>query len=76
MRDGGGVMCGLPDTVLVGRTAVREYLGVGNSTLDKWHEMGVLVRHAVPGCVRGKYARAEVLELAAEIVGDGNAEEA
>jgi hypothetical protein len=60
-------MCELPETALVGRAAVREFLGVSEATLRKLNEAGSLRAHVPPGCRRGKYVRAEVLLFVDEL---------
>jgi hypothetical protein len=60
-------MIELPETALVGRGAVRAYLGVSEATLRKLHEAGSLRVRVPPGCARGKYARSEVLAFAGNV---------
>jgi len=59
----------LPDRDLLTRGDLRRCLGVGNSTIAKWVESGVLRRRVLPGMVHGRFLRAEVsvlLEAGAE----------
>ena len=56
----------LPDRDLLTRGDLRRCLGVGNSTIAKWVESGVLRRRVLPGMVHGRFLRAEVVEVVGE----------
>jgi hypothetical protein len=56
--EGGSVK--LPDRDLLTRGDLRRCLGVGNSTIAKWVESGVLRRRVLPGMKHGRFLREDV----------------
>jgi hypothetical protein len=66
----------LPDRDLLTRGDLRRCLGVGNSTIAKWVESGVLRRRVLPGMVHGRFLRAEVVEVVGGARGEAGRGEA